>query len=352
MTTTLGELAVKNGCAVQGDPDVRISRVGTLANAGEQAISFLANPSYRNQLSTTKAVAVILAQEDATLCPVSCLITDNPYALYARVAADLNPAVAAPPGVAPSAVVSEDADIGTGVCISANVSIGHNARIARDVFIGPGCVIGDNCELGAGTRLAANVTLCADTRIGVRGLIHAGAVLGADGFGIAKDNDRWIKVPQLGCVRLGDDVEIGAGTTIDRGAIEDTVIGNGAKLDNQIQVGHNVRIGEHTVIAGCVAIAGSTTIGKRCMIGGAAGIVGHIELADDVVVTAFTFVSHSLREAGVYSGSMPVDKAADWRRNTARLRHLDELARKVRALEQKLDEITVVVSGREKGETK
>ena len=351
MTTTLGELAVRYGCTVEGDPDVRISRVGTLLNAAGEAISFLANPAYRKQLAATHAAAVILAPEDAAQCPVSCLITDNPYALYARVAADLNPSSEAPPGVHASAVVGEDAEIASGVRISANVCIGSGVRLAQGVFIGPGCVIGDRCELGANARLTANVTLCADTRIGARVVIHAGAVLGADGFGIARDDDRWIKVPQLGGVRLGDDVEVGANTTIDRGAIEDTVIGNGVKLDNQVQVGHNVRIGEHTVIAGCVAIAGSVTIGKRCMIGGAAGIVGHIELGDDVVVTAFTFVSHSLSQAGVYSGSMPVDQAARWRRNAVRLRHLDELAKKVRALEEKLAKNETANSAREKDES-
>ncbi len=348
MTTTLGELAVRYGCTVQGDPDVPISRVGTLLNAAGDAISFLANPAYRNQLADTSAAAVILSPEDAAQCPVSCLITDNPYALYARVAADLNPSSEATPGIDASAVVGADTEIAAGVCISAHVSIGADVRLGQGVFIGPGCVVGDRCELGAGTRLNANVTLCADTRIGARGLIHAGAVLGADGFGIARDDDRWIKVPQLGGVRLGDDVEVGANTAIDRGAIDDTMIGDGVKLDNLVQVGHNVRIGEHTVIAGCVAIAGSATIGKRCMIGGAAGIVGHIELADDVVVTAFTFVGHSLRRAGVYSGSMPVEQASRWRRNAARLRHLDELVKKVQILEKKLAEIEAAGSTGEK----
>ncbi len=352
MATTLGELAVRYGCTVQGDPDVPISRVGTLLGAAGQAISFLANPAYRKQLAATHAAAVILAPEDAARCPVSCLITDNPYALYARIATDLNPPSEAAPGVHASAVVGEDADIAAGVCISAKVCIGSGVRLAQGVFIGPGCVVGDRCELGEGTRLIANVTLCADTRIGARGLVHAGAVLGADGFGIARDGERWIKVPQLGGVRLGDDVEVGANTTIDRGAIEDTIIGDGVKLDNQVQVGHNVRIGDHTVVAGCVAIAGSVTIGKRCMIGGAAGIVGHIALGDDVVVTAFTFVSHSLGQAGVYSGSMPVDQAARWRRNAARLRHLDELAKKVRVLEKKLAENEAANSVHEKDESK
>ncbi len=351
MATTLGELAVRYGCAVQGDPDLPISRVGTLLNAGSEAISFLANPAYRKQLAATSAAAVILSPDDAAQCPVSCLISDNPYALYARVAADLYPTVEAAPGVHASAVVGEGAEIAAGVCISANACIGSNVSLAQSVFVGPGCVVGDHCELGADTRLIANVTLCANTRIGARALIHAGAVLGADGFGIAKDDDHWIKVPQLGGVRLGDDVEIGANTTIDRGAIEDTVIESGVKLDNQIQVGHNVRIGEHTVVAGSVAIAGSVTIGKRCMIGGAAGIVGHIELADDVVVTAFTFVGHSLDQAGVYSGSMPVQQAAEWRRNTARLRQLDELAKKVRVLEKKLDEYKAAGSGGGKDES-
>jgi UDP-3-O-[3-hydroxymyristoyl] glucosamine N-acyltransferase len=348
MTTTLGELAVKFGCTVQGNPDVSVSRVGTLLNAGAGTVSFLANPSYRKHLAATKAAAVILSQADASLCPVDCLISDNPYATYAQIATFLFPQSMAVPGIHSSASVDESAEIADEVCIGPNVYVGANAKLGRGVFVGPGCVVEDGCELGPHTRLVANVTLGPGTRTGERCLLHPGAVLGADGFGIAKLGEEWIKVPQLGGVLLGNDVEVGANTTIDRGAIEDTIIEDGVKLDNQIQVGHNVRIGAHTVIAGCTAIAGSATIGKRCMIGGAAGIVGHIELADDVVITAFTFVSHSLRKAGTFSGSVPVEEAPAWRKNTARLRHLDELARKVRALEKRLGKDRQVSAGKKR----
>jgi UDP-3-O-[3-hydroxymyristoyl] glucosamine N-acyltransferase len=209
------------------------------------------------------------------------------------------------------------------------------AEIAARAHIGPNCVVMRDARIGEDTRLAANVTLCQGVSLGKRGLLHAGAVIGADGFGIARDGAVWVKVPQLGSVRIGDDVEIGANTTIDRGALEDTVVEDGVKLDNQIQVGHNVCIGAHTAVAGCSAIAGSAVIGKRCMIAGGAGITGHIEICDDVTVTAMTLVTHSITEPGVYSGSLPMDTQQQWRKNSVRFRQLDAMARKLAQLEKK-----------------
>lgn len=332
---TLGELATQCGSVVRGDASVRIRGVGTLEHAGTGELAFLANPRYRQYLGATRAAAVVLAPTDAEACPVPALVSSNPYLVYARAAALLAPQAADRQGVhagaqvAPDAVLSPQAWVGPGAVVESGAQIDAGAQI------GPNCVIMAGARIGQGSRLEANVTVCAGVHIGRRALIHPGAVLGADGFGIARDTERWVKVPQLGTVVIGDDVEIGANTTIDRGALEDTWIGDGVKLDNQIQIGHNVRIGAHTAIAGCVAIAGSARIGRRCMIGGSAGITGHIEIADDVTVTAMTLVSHSIREPGVYSGSLPMDSAAQWRKNSVRFRQLDELARRVNRLERK-----------------
>lgn len=332
---TLAELAERCEASVRGDAGVRIRGVATLQHAGQGELSFLANPHYRRYLGVTHAAAVVLAPVDADACPVPALVSPNPYLAYARAAAMLVPQLPARRGVdagarvAADAVVSPEAWIGPGAVIESGVYIDGGAQI------GPNSVVMAGARIGQGSRLVANVTVCAGVRIGRRALIHPGVVIGADGFGIARDGEHWVKVPQLGSVIIGDDVEIGANTTIDRGALEDTWIADGVKLDNQIQIGHNVRIGEHTAIAGCVAIAGSARIGRRCMIGGAAGITGHIEIADDVTVTAMTLVSHTLRSPGVYSGSLPVDGAAQWRKNSVRFRQLDELARRLNKLERK-----------------
>ena len=333
---TLSQLARHCGAKLRGDPDIRVSGVATLQNAGPGDVSFLANPHYRRFLAGTAASAVILAPADADACPVAGLVVENPYLAYAQIAALLMAGRPSRRGVAgtahvdPKAEIHEDAWVGPGAVIEAGVTI------ARGAEIGPNCVIMQNASVGESTRLVANVTLCENVSVGARGLLHPGVVVGADGFGIAHDGAVWVKVPQLGGVRIGDDVEIGANTTIDRGALEDTVLDAGVKLDNQIQVGHNVHIGAHTAIAGCTAIAGSSVIGKRCMIAGGVGIAGHLDICDDVVVTAMTLVTHSVRAPGVYSGSLPMDNAAAWRKNSVRFRQLDELARRLAAIEYKL----------------
>ena len=328
---TLGELAVRFGCSLKGDPDRRITRVGTLESAEADCISFLANPRYRKYLSGTRAGAVVVEAKFADEC-ASALICKNPYATYARVAAVLHPPSLVQAGIHPRASVDPSAQIDPSASIGAQAVIGRGVHIGARAVIGPGCVVLDSVELGSDTRLVANVTICENVRIGDRCLLHPGVVIGADGFGLAPDQGEWIKVPQVGSVRIGNDVEIGANTTIDRGAIEDTVIDHGVKLDNQIQIGHNVRIGAHTVIAGCSGVSGSTTVGQRCMIAGQVGIAGHLTICDDVVLTGKSFVSTSIRKPGYYSSGLTVDEATRFRKNAARFNQLDELARELRRL--------------------
>ena len=332
MGTTLGELAVRFGCELEGEPGVEIDSVATLQNAGPRSITFLANPKYRRQLATTRAAAVVLDARAAATCPVAALISSNPYATYARIAALLHPESRWPAGIEAGAHIAEPARIAASASIAAGVVIEPGVHVGERARIGPGCVVMRDSRIGDDTRLSANVTICHGVHIGARVLIHPGAVIGADGFGLAPERGAWVKVPQVGGVRIGDDVEIGANTTIDRGAIEDTVIEEGVKLDNQIQIGHNVQVGAHTAIAGCTGVSGSTIIGRRCMIGGMVGVAGHLSVCDDVVVTGFTLVSHSIRKPGVYSGGLPLDEARRWRRNAVRFRHLDELAKQVERL--------------------
>ena len=333
---TLAELADRCGGSLRGDGNTLICGVATIQHAGPDAITFLSNPHYRRYLSETCAAAVILAPADADACPVPALVSANPYLLYARVATLLTSTPSARKGVDTTASVHPGAQVSAAAWIGPGAVVEESAVIADGVCIGPNCVIMSGARVAEHSQLVANVTLCHGVRVGKRTLIHPGAVIGADGFGIARDGEVWVKVPQLGSVIIGDDVEIGANTTVDRGALEDTVIDNGVKLDNQIQVGHNAHIGEHTAIAGCVAIAGSAHIGRRCVIGGAAGIAGHIEICDDVTITAMTVVTHSIHESGAYSGSLPMDTWAQWRKNSVRFRQLDELARRLIAIEKKL----------------
>ncbi len=322
-----------------GDPETRVARVATLENATGDCISFLANPRYRRWLAGTRAAAVILGPEDAGDCPTTALIADNPYSVYARVATELAPVRALVAGVHPAATVAPDADVPASCEIGAGAVIESAVQLGERVFVGPGVVIGRGCTVGADTRLIANVTLCHGVRLGQRCIVHPGSVVGSDGFGIAQEPEGWFKVPQLGSVDVGDDVEIGACTSIDRGAIDDTVIEDGVKLDNQIQVGHNVHVGAHTVIAACSGISGSTRIGRRCMIAGAVGFVGHLDIADDVTITGQTMVNRSIEEpGGVYSSALPMDEARRWRRNSARFRQLDQLAKRLSKLEKKLSE--------------
>ena len=334
MALRLDEIVARFGGEIVGAGDTAIFRIATLENAGPGDLAFLANPRYRHQLATTRASAVIMVPPAAD-GPAAAILTSQPYLYYARVAQWLNPLPAPVPGIHSSAVV--EGEVAVTASIGPNVWIGPGARIGDDAVIAANCSIGAEVEIGAGSRLAANVAIYPRSRLGARCLVHSGVVIGADGFGFAREVEgAWVKIPQVGCVLIGDDVEIGAGTTIDRGALGDTIIGDGVKLDNQIQVGHNVRIGAHTAMAGCVGIAGSAVIGARCTVGGAAVILGHLEIADDVNVSAGTLVAKSIHNAGTYSGTVPFQEHGDWLKNFSRLRHLDAMADKIRALEQRL----------------
>ena len=332
----LGELAERIGARMLGDPDVIIDRVAALDAAGPGCIAFLSNRRYRPYLATTQAGAVILAPEFADACPVSALVLDNPYLGYARVATLLSPTVETTPCIASSAVVDASATVAPDAAVGAHCVIEADARIGAGTSLGAGSFVGQGSSIGPHGRVAARVVLCRGVHVGARAIIHPGVVVGADGFGIANDDGIWVKIPQFGGVRIGDDVEIGANTTIDRGALEDTVIEDGVKLDNLIQIGHNVHVGAHTAIAACAAIGGSARIGRRCTIAGAVSIAGHLEIADDVHLTATSAVPNTIREAGVYSSGMPIQENRVWRRNVARLRQLDEMARRLRTIERKL----------------
>ena len=337
MAVTLGELAGKIGGELRkGDPACRISAVATLQHAGEGDISFLANKGYRRFLPETRASAVILAADEADACPTAAIVLDNPYAGYARAAALLVPPLPDRQGIHPHASVDPDSRVDPAAWIGPCCSIAAGAVIHAGVQLEAGCHVGAGSVIGANCRLGANVVVCHDVSIGERVTIAPGAVIGSDGFGLAKDQGKWINVPQLGSVRIGNDVDIGANTTIDRGALEDTILEEGVRLDNQIQVAHNVFIGAHTAIAGCVGISGSARIGRHCLIGGGVGIVGHLEITDNVVVTGMTMVTRSIREPGVYSSGVPAQDNESWNRNYARLRRLDKLARRVQRLERLL----------------
>jgi UDP-3-O-[3-hydroxymyristoyl] glucosamine N-acyltransferase len=334
MSLPLGELAVRFGCELRGDPDTRVERVATLANADERSLAFLANPRYRAQLAETRAAAVVLGKPDAAGCPAALLLCANPYATYARIAALLHPPAPLAPGVHPTASVTASARIDASAEVGPHASIGERVTIGARAFIGPHCHLDGDVSLGADVRLVAHVTLGPRVQVGPRSVLQPGVVIGADGFGFAPEKGTWLKVPQVGSVRVGADVEVGANTTIDRGAIEDTVIEEGVKLDNLIMIGHNVRIGAHTAIAACTGISGSTSIGKRCMIGGMVGFAGHLDIADDVVITAKSSVSHSIASAGVYSSTLPIEEVHTWRRLVARFKRSGVLEERVRRLER------------------
>ncbi|HEX3844362.1 MAG TPA: UDP-3-O-(3-hydroxymyristoyl)glucosamine N-acyltransferase [Steroidobacteraceae bacterium] len=334
MSISLGELAVRFGCELHGDPDVRVDRVATLADADAHSLAFLANPRYRQQLATTGAGAVVLDAASAADCSTAALVSVSPHATYARIAAVLHPLPAAPPGAHPTAVVAPGARVDPSAHVGALSVVGEGAVIGARAFVGPQCLIEAEATVGEDVRLTARVTVCRRVEIGARTTIQPGAVIGGDGFGFAQERGRWIKVPQTGTVRVGADVEIGANTTIDRGAIEDTVIEEGVKLDNLIMIAHNVRVGAHSALAACVGVSGSTSIGRRCMIGGQVGIGGHLTIADDVTITGCTMVSHSIPRPGVYSGGIPLEEAHVWRRLVARFKRLDSLTTRLKALER------------------
>jgi len=331
----LSELAEQFDLQFRGNGDTLIEGVGTLSGATASQLSFLSNPVYREQLTTTRAAAVLVSPGDAEHCPVDVLIADDPYVSYAKIAARFDPRRTLPAGIHPSASIDPEALLGNHIHVGANAVIGPGCKISDEVEIGPGCVLTADCILDTACCLEANVTLCDGVVIGKRSIVHPGAVIGADGFGLAFDQDHWVKIPQLGTVIIGDDCEIGANTTIDRGAIGDTILEDDVRLDNQIQIGHNVHIGAHTAMAGRVGISGSTQIGKYCMFAGSSGSVGHISIADRTTVNFCSVVTKTITQPGtVWSAALPAQPLRDWNRSVAHLRKLEKLARRVLKLEK------------------
>jgi UDP-3-O-[3-hydroxymyristoyl] glucosamine N-acyltransferase len=331
---TLGELAVRFGCELRGDPSLSMDSVGSLSQAGPTAVTFLANPKYVSQLKDTRAGAVILDAKSAADSPVPALVAAHPHATYARVASLLHPEPPLNPGIHAHASVDPGAQVDASAEIAAQAVVGQGVRIGARCLVGPGCVIEPDAVIGDDTRLVARVFIGRRVSLGARCIVQPGAVVGGDGFGFAPEKGAWVKVPQIGTVTVGDDVEIGANTTIDRGALGDTVIEEGVKIDNLIMIAHNCRIGAHSALAACSAIAGSTVLGKRCILGGRAGLTGHITLCDDVVVLGTSFISHSISKPGVYSSALPSEEAGTWRRIVARIKRLDAAAKRQRALEK------------------
>lgn len=334
MSISLGELATRFDCELIGDADVIVENVASLGSAGPNSLSFLSSAAFKQQLASTKAAAVILRADDAGDSPTASLISDNPYASYAKMAAAVCPAPSYLPGVHTTAYVSPDASIAASAHVAANAVVGEGATIGKNTYIGPGCVVGPDCVVGEHCRLLANVTVVRNVVIGDRCILHPGAVIGCDGFGNAMTPEGWIKVPQIGGVRIGDDVEIGANTTIDCGALDDTVIENGVRIDNLVHIAHNVRVGAHTAIAAQCGFAGSAVIGKRCMFAGHSGTVNHVTVCDDVILSAQGMITKDITEPGVYASSFAAEPVKDWNRQVARFRRLVKLVGRVSKLEK------------------
>lgn len=340
VTIKLGQLAEFLGATLRGDPETQITGLATLQEAGPAQLSFLANPQYRKYLASAQAAALLLKEADADGFAGNALLVPDPYLAYARISHLFDPKPKATAGVHPTAVIAPDAVVDPSASIGPFVVIEAGVRIGAQVTLGAHCVIGARSEIGEGGWLAPRVTLYHDVRIGKRVVIQSGAVLGGEGFGFANEKGVWQKIAQIGGVTIGDDVEIGVNTAIDRGALADTVIGNGVKLDNQIQIAHNVQVGDHTAMAACVGISGSTKIGKHCMLAGGVGLVGHIDICDNVFLTGMTMVTHSITEPGAYSSGTAMQPAAEWRKSAARIRQLDDLARRLKQLEKRVGEVT------------
>ncbi|MCW4149730.1 UDP-3-O-(3-hydroxymyristoyl)glucosamine N-acyltransferase [Halomonas sp. 18H] len=332
---TLAEIATRLGAELWGDGARCVSGLATLRDAGPEHITFLANRAYLKDLGETRAAAVLLHPAHAGECPTTCLTLENPYLGYAELSRLFDPlANRESPGVHASAVVAGDARLGEGVCIGPQAVVESGVTLGDGVVVGPGCVIGADTRVGAGSRLHANVTLYHGVVIGERAILHSGCVIGADGFGFAHDGGGWHKIAQLGGVVLGDDVEIGSCSSIDRGALGDTLIANDVKIDSQVQIAHNVQVGEHSALAGCVGIAGSTRVGRHCMLGGGVGLSGHLTICDGVQVTGMSLVTNSILEPGIYSSGTGAMDNAQWRRNAVRFKQLDEIARRLNRLEK------------------
>ncbi|MDZ5601261.1 UDP-3-O-(3-hydroxymyristoyl)glucosamine N-acyltransferase [Pseudomonas sp. RP23018S] len=339
-TLTLGQLAEALGATLKGSDALPITGLATLQEAGPEQLSFLANPQYRKYLDTTQAGAVLLKAADAQAFSGNALIVPDPYLAYARISHFFDPKPKAVAGIHPSAVVADDAQVDAAASVGPFAVIESGARIAAGVTIGAHCFIGARCVIGEDGWLAPRVTLYHDVTIGKRVVIQSGAVIGGEGFGFANEKGVWRKIAQIGGVTLGDDVEIGVNTAIDRGALSDTRIDEGAKLDNQIQIAHNVHVGAHTAMAACVGISGSTRIGKHCTIAGGVGMVGHIDVCDNVFVSGMTMVTRSITEPGGYSSGTAMQPLADWRKSAARIRQLDDMAKRLQQLEKRVDTVT------------
>lgn len=337
-TLTLQQLADAIGAEIQGDAALTVTGVATLASANPGQIAFLANEKYRNQLDASKASAVIVAPNVEVPEGMSALRTRNPYAGFAKIAQLLDTTPKPAEQIHASAQVDPSAKIGKNVAIGANAVIAENVVLADNVTIGVGCYVGPGTRIGANTQLWQHVVIYHNCVIGEQCLVHAGTVIGADGFGWANEGGKWIKIPQLGRVIIGDRVDIGASTTIDRGALDDTVISNGVIIDNQCQIAHNVFIDEDTAIAGCTVLAGSCRIGKRCLIGGATAINGHISICDDVQISGFSMVIKEITEPGAYASGIPAAPQREWRRNGARYRQLDDLFQRVKKIEKQIEQ--------------
>jgi len=337
MPLTLAEIADRLNVEFNGDGNCMIERVADIENAKSGTITFISDSKYKQYLANTDASVVIVDAKLKDQCGVPCIVTDNPRLLYAKVAQLLHPQIVKSTGISSNAMVHESVSTGDDVGIEDGVIIQQGSRIASDVFIGAGTVIGENVVIGNRVKIYPNVTILDQCEIGDDCILHSGVVIGADGFGFVPEDGHYLKIPQIGRVIIGNDVEIGANTTIDRGAINDTIIGDGVKIDNQIQIAHNVVIGDHTVISAGTAIAGTTKIGKHCLIAGCVAIRDHIEITDNVTITGRTLVSKSITEPGSYSSSTPMHDTKSWRKNSARFRTLDELARRVNRLESKIE---------------
>jgi len=339
MELRLSELSERVGAKLDGDAGTVVHGVAPLDRAGPGEVTYLAGPRHRRSLPETNAAAVILTESFRPECPVAALVCENPELVFARVVEALAGERQKRAGIHATAWVDDGAEVHPSAYVGPHCTVECGVHVGAGAEIGSGSFLGAECRIGEDTVLMARVSVYPGVTLGRRCLVHAGAVLGSDGFGLARDGDRWIKIPQLGSLSIGDDVEIGANTTIDRGAMDDTIVEEGVKLDNQIQIGHNVFIGANTAIAGCAGVAGSTRIGRGCTIGGGACVAGHIEIADAVHVGGMAGVSKSLHEPGAYASGTLVEPLVNWRRNSARFRHLDELARRVRKLEARLDEL-------------
>jgi UDP-3-O-[3-hydroxymyristoyl] glucosamine N-acyltransferase len=334
---TLAQLAELLDAELTGDGQCEITGLATLQNAGPGQLSFLSNPSYVGQLKSSQASAILIDEKHLDRCPGNKLVTRIPYVSFAKATALFDNSPIPPAGIHKSASVDASAVLGKNASIAANTVIAANVSLGDDVVIGASCYVGENSSLGNACELHNNVTLYHGVVLGQNVKIHSGAVVGADGFGFAFDGSKSVKIHQLGGVKIGDDVEIGAGSTIDRGALEDTEIGNGVKIDNQVQIGHNCKIGEHTIICGCAGIAGSVTIGKYCIMGGGSGVVGHLTIADKVQVSAMSLVSQSIPESGMYSTGTIQSKTSHWKRNALRFQQLDSIAKRLKEIENSTD---------------